>query len=170
MTARIDVGGPEAVDLDELAPVYAAAFAGPPYSEPDAADLFRRLPRHRERSGFVLAVARDDEHAVGFAYGYTGRRGEVWTDFVAGALGPERADAMLGGHLELVELAVLPEAQGRGIGGALLAAVLRGRGEPRALLQTHDADTPAMRLYRRAGFERLVVATHGDVVLVKELR
>ena len=166
--AEIVLGAPETVDLDALAPVYAAAFAAPPYSEPDAADLLRRLPQHRDRRGFVLAVARDGEQIVGFGYGYTGSRGEVWTERTAEALGPERAEQLLGGHFELVELAVLPDTQGHGIGAALLEALLAARPEPRALLQSHDGDTAAMRLYLRAGFERLVDVPFG-VVLAKEL-
>lgn len=167
--AELSLGGPESVDLDELAPVYAGAFAAPPSSEPDASGLLRRLPQHRQRSGFTLAVCRDEERVVGFGYGYTGSRGEVWTERVAEALGPERAEQLLGGHFELVELAVLPEAQRRGIGGALLAGLLAGRSEPRALLQTHDGDTAAMRLYLRFGFSRLADVPFG-AVLVKELR
>jgi ribosomal protein S18 acetylase RimI-like enzyme len=166
---EISLGGRTAVDLDVLAPVYAAAFAAPPYSEPDAADLLRRLPQHQDRQGFVLAAAREGERVVGFGYGFTGARGEIWTERVAAALGPERAGRLLGGHFELVELAVLPETQGRGIGAALLDGVLATRPEPRVLLQTHDGDTPAMRLYLRAGFERLVEVGF-EVVLVKALR
>lgn len=156
---RVVVGGPEEADLAELAPVYAAAFAAPPYAEADASALVRRLPPHRERAGFAAAVARDDGRATGFAYGYTGRPGQYWTDLVAAVLGQP-----LDGHFELVELAVHPDAQGRGAGRALLEALLDGRPEPRVLLQTHDGDTAAMRLYRRLGFVRLVEVPGGIVL------
>ena len=65
-------------------------------------------------------------------------------------------------------LAVLPTARERGIGTALLQAMLRDRAEPRVLLQTHDGDTPAMRLYERAGFRRLA-ALPPDVALIRDL-
>jgi ribosomal protein S18 acetylase RimI-like enzyme len=165
---EISLGGRAAVDLDALAPVYAAAFAAPPYREPDAGDLLRRLPQHRERRRFTLATASDGDRVVGFGYGFTGSRGEVWTERVAEAIGPDRSGRLLGGHFELVELAVLPGVQGRGIGAALLDALLASRPEPRVLLQTHDSETAALRLYRRTGFSPLVSLPTG-VVLSKEL-
>lgn len=160
---RVVVGGPEEADAAEIGPVYTAAFAAPPYGEGDASALMRRLRAHRARDGFAIAAARDGGRLVGFAYGYTGRAGQYWTDLVAAAL-----DRPLDGHFELVELAVHPDAQGGGIGPALISAILAGRPEPRVLLQTHDGDTVAMRLYRRFGFTRMVVVP-GGVVLERAL-
>ncbi|HET6698306.1 MAG TPA: hypothetical protein VFG88_04400 [Nocardioidaceae bacterium] len=51
-----------------------------------------------------------DATPVGFAYGYTGSRGEYWPDRVVEALGDDLADEWVGGPFELVELAVLPPA------------------------------------------------------------
>ena len=168
-TPRIDLVGPEAVDATALAPVYTAVFREPPWSEPDASDLLHRLPIHRLRPGFRLALALEHGEVVGFAYAYTGEGTGGWVERLTAVLGTEAAGRLLGGHLVLAELAVLPAARGRGTGTALLDAMLRDREEPRVLLQTRDADTPAMRLYERAGFRRLA-ALPPDVALIKDLR
>jgi GNAT superfamily N-acetyltransferase len=55
-------------------------------------------------------------------------------------------------------LAVAPEAQGRGVGAALVAACMdraRAAGKARVLLHTTAAMTVAHRLYQRAGFRRI---------------
>ncbi|MDQ6727266.1 MAG: GNAT family N-acetyltransferase [Actinomycetota bacterium] len=54
-------------------------------------------------------------------------------------------------------LAVAPEAQGRGVGSALVAACVdraRAGGKIRLTLHTTDPMTAAQRLYERAGFRR----------------
>ena len=54
-------------------------------------------------------------------------------------------------------LAVAPEAQGRGVGAALVAACMdraRAAGKSRVLLHTTAPMTVAHRLYQRAGFRR----------------
>ncbi|MBW4040937.1 MAG: GNAT family N-acetyltransferase [Acidobacteria bacterium] len=158
--ARISIGGPETLDLEAIAPVHAAAFAEPPYSEPDATDLLRGAPRHAQRDGFVLAIARDGESVVGFAYGVTAHPRLDWV--------AELVDVP-GTVSELVELAVHPCAHGRGIGAGLLEAVLEDRPEPVTVLQTHDGDGPAMRLSLRMGFRRIGRTTVG-VAMAKQLR
>ena len=165
---RIAIVAADAIDVEALAAVYTVVFREPPYSEPGASDLRRRLPIHRERPGFRLVTASVDDEVVGFAYGYTGEASGRWIERLAAELGPEAAGRLLGGHLVLAELAVLPAARGRGAGAALLDAMLRDRTEPRVLLQTHDGDSPAMRLYERAGFRRLA-ALPPDVALIRDL-
>jgi hypothetical protein len=58
---------------DELGEVFAAAF------EDGDAERFAtdQLPTHADREDFKLVVARD-ENVVGFAYGFTGHRGQWW--------------------------------------------------------------------------------------------
>lgn len=110
--------------------------------------------RHTARPDFRLAIARDAGEVVGFAYGYTGHRGEYWPDRVVEALGPV-ADTWVGGHFEFVELAVLPAYRRRGIGGDLHDALMSDLPHQRALLSTAAATTPAVRLYRSRGWERI---------------
>ena len=166
--AHVALIAADAIDVEPLAAVYTVVFREPPYSEPAASDLRRRLPIHRERPGLRLVSACVDDELVGFAYGYTGSPSGRWIERLAVQLGPEAAGRLLGGHLVLAELAVLPAVRGRGTGTALLDAVLRDRSEPRVLLQTHDGDTPAMRLHERAGFRRLAPMPP-DAVLIRDL-
>jgi ribosomal protein S18 acetylase RimI-like enzyme len=143
----------------ELGGVFAAAFGAPGYDE-ERADGERfateQLPTHAARDGFKLVTARSDGKLVGFAYGYTGQRGQWWSDRIAGAVTPELAAEWIGGHFEVVELAVLPEAQRQGVGTALMEALMAGLPNRRALLTTYADDRPAPRLYRRSGWQLLV--------------
>jgi ribosomal protein S18 acetylase RimI-like enzyme len=53
----------------------------------------------------------------------------------------------------LVDLALLPEARGQGLGAALLSALAAAADAADRRLRLHVAATnPAQRLYRRAGF------------------
>jgi ribosomal protein S18 acetylase RimI-like enzyme len=137
--------GPEVFD------VYAAVFGGE-----DTFEAWHESPwgRHRARAGFRLATAREGGALVGFAWGYTGSRGEYWPDLVLSTL--PALDNWVGGHFELVELAVLPEHRGRGAGRRLHDALLDGLPHTRALLATEaDEADPAVRLYRSRGWEQL---------------
>jgi ribosomal protein S18 acetylase RimI-like enzyme len=142
----------------EVVEVYRAAFGQPPYHEDeDAVARFRdeQLPAHADREGFRCVLTREEGRVVGFAYGYTGRRGQWWTDYVAERVPQEVAQAWLDGHFEFVELAVHPDHQGRGIGSALHDALLTDLPHERALLSTWRQDTPARRLYLNRGWHVL---------------
>jgi ribosomal protein S18 acetylase RimI-like enzyme len=150
---------PQTLDLlPDLVEVYRAAFTVSPYNE-DATAVARfrdeQLPRHAEREGFRCVTAREDDQVVGLAYGYTGRRGQWWTDYVAARVPHELADEWLDGHFEFVELAVHPDYQRRGIGGALHDELLKDLPHNRALLSTWRVDTPARRLYLNRGWQVL---------------
>lgn len=150
--------------LSELLPfliqVYHEAFSQPPYRGVDAAAFADILLRHAERASFTGLVAEEDGAVVGFAYGYTGEPGGWWYDQVRARLPAETAETWLDAPFELAELAVAPRAQGRGLGARLHdeLLVLASRSHERAVLSTLDAETPAMRLYRRRGWQ--VLASH----------
>ncbi|HST18134.1 MAG TPA: GNAT family N-acetyltransferase [Gaiellaceae bacterium] len=151
--------------VDDLTTVYRDAFSAPGYDETEQeVERFRdeQLPAHAAREGFRCAVAFDDGVCVGFAYGYTGRRGEWWTDQVAAGAPAEIVEQWLDGHFEFVELAVDPAAQRCGHGAALHDALLLGVPNERALLTTYRDDRPAPRLYRRLGWELLVEGIFED--------
>lgn len=139
--------------------VYAAAFAGPPHSETDAdaARFLETLERHREREGFRCVVARAGDRLLGFGYGYTSRPGQWWHDLVAGVLRArdESAD-WLNGAFEVVTLAVHPDVQGRGIGGAVHDALLDDVSHSAAALSVRAAEAPALHLYRRRGWRPVI--------------
>jgi ribosomal protein S18 acetylase RimI-like enzyme len=121
---------------------------------------------HTRRSGFRAVAAVDDSapvggdpargRLVGFGYGYSTAPGQWWHDQVRVALTPDLVRQWLDGSFELSELHVRPEWQGRGVGRALLAALLDGLPHPAVLLSTPEGDTRAWRLYRSVGFIDLV--------------
>ena len=109
--------------------VYAAAFAPPPYSDPDRGEEIRYRLRqlHRDREGFrgFIALGQADEPGipahgvVGMTYGYRSMRGQWWRDAVARELDRKRRKRWLGSAYELVEIAVHPDFQSRGLGALL---------------------------------------------------
>ena len=140
-------------DTIELWPVYDAVFGDHPSYEVWREEVW---DRHAVREGFRLARVRRDGELVGFAYGYTGRRGQWWTDHVAEVLDPQVAEEWLGGHFELVSLGVLPDARAQGLGGQLLVSLTDGLPQERQLLTTTADETdPARRLYARHGWQVL---------------
>lgn len=151
----------------QIAAVYHAAFSGPPYFKaPRETDSFRAwLPQHVLRPAFRFVAVFDDRTAVlaGFAYGYRTTPGQYWYEQVSRTLGSERAAHWLGDAFQLCEIAVAPQHQGRGFGGALHDAALGLAGAApgplpcrRAVLSTLAAETVALGMYRRKGWETLL--------------
>ena len=149
--------------------VYAAAFAPPPYNDPDRGEEIRyRLRRlHRDREGFrgFIALGEAEEAAapshgvVGMTYGYRSQRGQWWRDAVARGLDRKTRKRWLGNAYELVEIAVHPDFQGQGIGALLVDNLLEGRPESTCVLR-HAHRQPRARAVRTPG----VRDGHGDGV------
>jgi ribosomal protein S18 acetylase RimI-like enzyme len=60
------------------------------------------------------------------------------------------------GDIRVMDIALLPQLRGRGIGSALLAELIEESERSGASITLHvEADNPAVRLYRRLGFEHL---------------
>ncbi|MBP2477192.1 GNAT superfamily N-acetyltransferase [Crossiella equi] len=144
---------------------YAGAFAGPPYHY-DRARVKRALTglafaATQPGAAAVLAVAEDGGGEVlGGAWGWVtpkGLRGpgtpysELYSMVVRAVGGPDVAYSRLPGRFELVELFVHPDAQGGGLGRALVTAVLGGR--PGWLLSWPSAH--AYDVYARWGWQEL---------------
>lgn len=145
--------------------IWSAAFGR---VEDEAAWTVSPWDSHRNRAGYRLAIARERDRLLGFAWGYTGDRGQYWPDLIARELG-DHLDEWIGGHFEFVELAVLPEARRSGIGRRLHDALLSDLPHARALLATSDrADDPAVRLYSSRGWTSL--GSYGDGRQVMGLR
>jgi ribosomal protein S18 acetylase RimI-like enzyme len=152
----------------EVFDVYDAVFG----DQPDYAAWRRGVwDRHATRDGFRLARARETERLVGFAYGYTGERGQWWTDHAARVLDPEVADTWLGGHFELVSIGVLDDARRGGVGRVLLDRLTDELAHERwVLMTTGDANDPARHLYARAGWEVIGPGLRAGQVVMGRLR
>lgn len=148
LRTALDLSGDERTELHDA---YLAAFGAPGYDEPPsyaAAFVDSRLPEHAGRPGFRMTVARVDGALAGFAYGFAAELGQG---------SPVLTGDWLGGHFELVELAVVPSAQGHGLGGRLHDALLADLPHRRALLSTWaDPTLPAPRLFRSRGWQVLL--------------
>ncbi|MHB8577060.1 MAG: GNAT family N-acetyltransferase, partial [Dehalococcoidia bacterium] len=154
----------------EIVRVYAAAFGAPPYHRDadDAHRFLQTLDQHAHRRDFRLLAAGlhvDGPHAgglqagnalLGFAYGYTGARGQWWHDIVSSVMPRDDVARWLEDSFELVELAVEPGAQGRGIGARLHDTLLTDLSNRTAVLSTIAQETVALGLYRRRGWQVLV--------------
>ncbi len=143
----------------DLGNIYRAVFALPPYSEgPLQAEVFvENVKVWRERVGFACVVARSEAQIVGFALGWRSEPGQWWHDTVGAALTADAYGRWLDDCFEFVELALLPEWQGQGIGGQLHDALLAQAVERTAVLSTLNAETRALQLYRRRGWEPILV-------------
>jgi ribosomal protein S18 acetylase RimI-like enzyme len=150
--------------IRELVGVYAAAM-----NPPDRTLAGREaiMDRHAASPRFRGLTASVDGQLAAFTYGFHGENGQWWHDMVAAALATRARAAgqapgwatprdWLDDSLEVAELHVRPECQGRGIGRSLLLALTSGRPERTALLSTADAPTRARRLYRGVGFTDLL--------------
>lgn len=157
------IDGHDAVALaDQVWPCYDTVFGDFDDYGAWRSDLFER---HAGREGFRLAVAIDGGTVVGFSWGYVGQRGQYWSDLAFEALPRDIAAEWIGGHFELVELAVLPSFRRIGLGQALHDRVLGGI-KTRCLLSTSDDEAdPAVQLYLRSGWQRLGVLRPGVQVM-----
>lgn len=168
MATVVTLSGVEAAGLDsEILDVWNAAFGHVEDAEEWRTSVW---DRHRLRPGFRLVAAREDERMLGFAWGYTGERGQYWSDFISREVGSS-VDEWIGGHFEFVELAVIPDARGRGIGRRLHDALLADLPHDRALLSTSaSVDDPAVRLYISSGWVSLATFGEGRQVMGRALR
>ncbi|MEU5287468.1 GNAT family N-acetyltransferase [Streptomyces sp. CA-278952] len=175
MTATAEVRTVAAGELNQYADgirdVYARAFAAPPWNEDpaQAGSYAERLARDALRPGFTAAVATAGGTVAGFATAWI--TPEVFPadrsyGQVAEALGPGRAREWLCGALEVNELAVAPEAHGGGLGTALLHAVTGPAPDGRCWLLTSVRAGAALRLYERAGWQRVDAPVPGAAALV----
>ncbi len=143
-------------------PCYNEVFGDFADSATWCSDLFER---HAARDGFRLAASIEDDQVIGFAWGYIGQLGQYWSDLVHDALPPEIVSQWVGGHFEIVELAVLPAHRRNGLGQALHDRLLDGV-KRRCLLSTSDdADDPPVQLYTRSGWRKLGMLRPGVQVM-----
>lgn len=162
MKAHIQVVSPTEVESlqAELVEVYRRAFRERPYAKTPAEveEFARNLPIHAGAAGFrlVVAVSPEKGRAVGFSYGRTAVKGQPWYEVVESVLRPAGLAGWLIDAYQMVEMAVMPAAQGQGIGGRLHDRLLEDLPHRRAVLTTMAAETAAYRLYASKGWRMLL--------------
>jgi ribosomal protein S18 acetylase RimI-like enzyme len=143
--------------LDEVIHVYGQAMG---YSPDMLVTRRGYMGSHVHRRDFrAVASLDDDGRLLGFGYGYRSEPGQWWHDQVRGAMRREARAFWLADCFEVVELHVLPDAQGQGLGAAQLRTLLGLANAAVTLLSTPEADeakSRAWRLYRRFGFVDVV--------------
>ncbi|MEP6852702.1 MAG: GNAT family N-acetyltransferase [bacterium] len=153
--ARIEAWDAAAFDarVRDVMEIYVAAMG-----YPASAANQRGRAAHGQATfpGFTARGAYDATgRLVGFCYGYRSEQGQWWHELVRKAVDEPTADEWLVDAFELSEFHVRPDAQARGIGRSLLVSLADGLPHRTMMLSTPDADTRAMRLYRRFGFQDL---------------
>ncbi len=104
------------------------------------------------------ALSKRHRQILGVTYGYTGHPGHWWYDQVQDAC-PEP----LPHFFEIAEVHCAPQAQGFGIGKALVEKLCENRTEKAALLSTPEVADEANRawhLYRSLGFQDVLRDFH----------
>lgn len=171
MTTTVRTLGRRHIDRalrEALALVYLGAYGDPalPESRLDAENFVRStLDRHARRAGFRLVVAETDGIVTGYGYGFTGRRGQFWSDWLSGAAPEEIVREWVGDHFELVDLVVHPDHRGQGLSGLLHDHLVDGLPQEKALLATVPDRGPADRLYTGRGWQVLVPEIDGAKAL-----
>ena len=134
------------------------SYAGAPVGggQPLSPEVRQRLiPKLREHPTSLVLLAFVDDEPVGIAVCFFG-------------LSTFRAAPLLNIH----DLAVLPQYHGRGVGRALLTAAedhARRKGCCKLTLEVLDDNTRARELYRRFGFDDVVVGKSATRFLAKPL-
>jgi ribosomal protein S18 acetylase RimI-like enzyme len=125
-------------------------------------DLFEK---HARRSGHRLALTQEDDVVTGYGWGYVGQRGQYWSDLLSDSLPEHIASEWVGGHFDVVELAVLPQYRRKGLGQAVHDCLLSGVSRRCLLGTSSDPDDPAVRLYTRAGWKTIGTLRPGTQVM-----
>lgn len=153
---------------ESLAKVYLAAYGdeGLPESRLDANNFVSStVHRHARRAGFRMVLATTDGEVSGYGYGFTGKRGQFWSDWLSGAAPADIVETWVGDHFELVDIVVDPAHRGQGIAGQLHDRLVEGLPQERALLATAPDDGAAARLYGGRGWQVLVPEIDGAKAL-----
>ena len=117
------------------------------------------FPKHCGWPKFRLFMAAIDANPLGFAYGYRTLPGQWWHDQVRDSLISAGHTQWLENSIELAEIAVLPQFQGRGIGTRLIDAFLDSVAQP-VLLALEAEDSRTHTLYAAHGFQDLLTNFH----------
>ncbi len=143
---------------DELVEIYAESFSQPPWSEEASrVEMFRRhIPTYSKRKDFTAVFAEGDGRIMGFAMGARLTPAAWWWKDVASKLSASQVETWLTDCYELIEIAVRPNVQGKGIGAGLHDRLFEKVTTKTALLSTHPKAERALALYRSRGWQVLI--------------
>lgn len=152
------LGGTDAAKIrSEVVKTYGDAWATTRYAltHQQIRDFASVFDMHLGREDFRLVTAREEPTAslLGFAYGYASAPGGWWRETLIDTLPAEVTNQWFADSFEFVELAVLKEARGRGVGGELHDALLKGLPNATSVLSTQCGNEAALALYRRRGWK-----------------
>lgn len=142
-----------------VAEVYRSAFSA--FGDAPGDDEVNRfahetLPQHERREGFTFVAALDADELVGFIYGYHGRSGEWWEDWISDRVPRAIYEEWFYNQFDLTEFCVRADRHREGIGSGLYDSLLARLAElpyARAVLTTGRIDNPAREFYTRRGWE-----------------
>ncbi len=154
--------------LTDALRVYARVW---PDRDPDIArETFTRYTGYEDFHGFVAML---DNEPVGVGYGAKSYPGVPWHDLVAPVFDIDHPAFQ--NAFRIVELAVVAECQGNGIGGQLHDRLLTTQPCPRALISTSVTNERARSIYEQRGWRYLHTEfeapddPHRYVIMGKEL-
>lgn len=142
--------------VDGCVEVYAAAFGQAPYFETaeQAQGLRDRLTEYQARDGLLVPVVENEQGRVeAVTLAVLAHPGDWWRDRAAATLGQEATSRWLGERcLEVVHVAVRPEAQRRGYGRTMLRMLRERTDAATGILSCHPQATGAQQLYLADGW------------------
>lgn len=154
-----------AIALPHLVDIYIAAMN---YDPSVRNSSIMRWRGDLIRPGFSCVAATSEDGITGFAYGFLGSPDTWWDKQLRRALSnnggatPEQEE-VLHNYFELAEIHVVPEAQGHGLGRALLEALAWNLPARYILLSTPEVPNEAnsaFGLYRKMGFSDFLRQLH----------
>ncbi len=146
---ELDGAGTLAI-FDEVQTVYHQAF--PEY---DLDDHRRRTTRQANSPGFATATVRRLGVLLGFAYGLPLRPESTWWRGLTPPAEEGFAEESGRRTFALIDLCVVPEERGLGLGRRLVTELLGTRAEERATLATAPDEVEVQRMYERWGWSKV---------------
>jgi GNAT superfamily N-acetyltransferase len=138
----------------ELARLHQAAFGNSDAYMEAYRDV--ELPEMASFAGFRCFAAHDQERMIGFVLGYEATADPVWYRNVAEGVRATPIASWLGRAWYFGDIAVHPEAQGRGAGSVLHDRIVATVPVRDLVLITYHGDHPARRFYLRHGWRVLM--------------
>lgn len=146
-----------AASLDAVCLLYDTIFSQPPFRWTDGESEHHRqsLTRLLTNPTFALVTAVAAGELVGFVYGVALKPDTQWWSGMTEPLSDELTAEWKGRTFAVIDLAVREDHRKRGIGRALLVALLVSRQEQRATLTVQPVATDTKEFYDHLGWQKV---------------